>query len=297
MSEQPSAPIVKVDGIYEIARGLFVIPDLGVPLVPNIGVIVGNEAVLVVDTGMGPRNATNVLTRVNEIAAGKKIYLTTTHFHPEHSFGASVFAEHATVLVNRDQNLDLLNKGEGYLDFFRSFGDSVSRELESVELIVPEKVYDDYFSLDLGGRTVEMQAVGRAHTRGDQVIRVPELGAIFCGDLVEESQFSIFPWFPPEDVDVSGVRWLNVIDRLINFQDKLVVPGHGRVGDGDLLREVYKYLNFLKREVWTRKGSGMDDEQIQVEIEAEALALHPSWVGREWIEKGVQCLCSEFVPN
>lgn len=290
---QPPAPIVHVEGIRDVAKDFYVIPDLGVPLVPNIGIVGGTDAVLVVDTGMGQRNATNVLAEVERIANGRRIYLTTTHFHPEHSFGAAAFAEQATFLMNAAQLVDMHTKGPGYLEFFRTFGPSVARELEDVEFVEPSIVYDTDYSLDLGGRIVTMHATGRAHTKGDQVIRVPELNAVFCGDLVEESQFAIFPWFPPDDNDVSGVRWITVMESLIAAGDTLVIPGHGRVSDDALLRDVLTYLEFLRDQVWSRHAAGMSEDQIADEVQAAARKLHPEWVGEEWIEKGARCLCAE----
>lgn len=294
MSDQaPPAPVVRVESITDVADDLYVIPDHGVPLVPNIGIVGGRDAVLVVDTGMGPRNARNVLAEVEKIANGRKIYLTTTHFHPEHSYGASVLAEHATFVMNRAQLEDIRTKGPGYLEFFRTFGHTVAAELEGVEFADPAVVYETEYSLDLGGRLVTMHATGRAHTKGDQVVRVPDLQAVFCGDLVEESQFSIFPWFPPEDADVSGIRWIRVMEGLLAAGDTLVIPGHGRVSDRSLLQEVHDYLQFLRQEVWSRHAAGLYDDQIVEEVFALARARHPQWVGEEWIEKGVRCMCSE----
>lgn len=293
----PPAPIVRPDSIEEVARGLMVIPDHGVPLVPNIGIVLGERAVLVVDTGMGPVNAEHVLAKVREVAGDRELYVTATHFHPEHSYGLGALAPHATVLLNAAQVEDLRVKGEGYLDFFRTFGEPVARELEGVAFVAPDVVYVTEYALDLGGRLVTMHATGQAHTKGDQVIRVPDASAVFCGDLVEESQFSIFPWFPPEDVDVSGTRWIGVMESLMRAGDTLVVPGHGRVSGPSLLEEVHGYLTFLRREVWSRRDAGMPEEQIIDEVGAQARSMHPRWVGEEWIEKGVQCFCAEHVPG
>ena len=289
----PPAPIVITDGITDVAPGIFVIPDNGVPLVPNIGVVCGDTGVLVIDTGMGPLNARHVLDRVREIANDRAIYVTTTHFHPEHSYGISAFAPEATVLMNEAQLTDLQTKGEGYLEFFRTFGQSVAEQLVDVSFTTPDIVYEAEYDLDLGGRIVRMRATGQAHTKGDQVIRVPDASAVFCGDLVEESQFSIFPWFPPEDVDVSGTRWIGVMEGLLTAGDTLVIPGHGRVSGSSLLEEVHDYLQFLRDEAWSRKAAGMADDRITAEVYEMAKAAHPRWVGEEWIEKGVQCFCAE----
>ena len=289
----PPAPIVVTSGITDVAPGLFVIPDRGVPLVPNIGVVCGDRGVLVIDTGMGPHNAGEVLASVRAISNDRPLFVTTTHFHPEHSYGLAALDGEATVLMNRAQLEDLRTKGPGYLEFFRTFGDTVARELEGVEFVEPDIVYDAAYELDLGGRVVTMHATGQAHTKGDQVIRVPDASAVFCGDLVEESQFSIFPWFPPDDVDVSGTRWINVMAGLRAAGDTVIVPGHGRVSGPELLETVHDYLTFLRKEVWTRKAAGQSDDVIVAEVHELAKSEHPTWVGEEWIELGVRCLCAE----
>lgn len=286
-------PAVRVAGAQELARDLVVIPDPRVPLVPNIGVIGGRDAVLVVETGMGTDNAAKVLEFAAEHAKGRRLYLTTTHFHPEHAFGAQVFAGEATYLCNRAQAEDLKERGPGYLEMFRGLGEPVARRLAGVTPAAPDVVYENAYDLDLGGRVVQLRASGRAHTRGDQVIRVPDADVLFAGDLVEAAHFAIFPWFPPHDTDVSGVRWLGVMERLAQRGDGIVVPGHGEAGDQRLLTDVRDYLRLLRDETWVRRDSAMSEQTIAEELTALMTARHPEWAGREWIEKGVGCLCSE----
>jgi len=286
-------PVVHIAEVRELDRDLVVVPDGRVPLVPNIGVIGGRDAVLVVETGLGPRNAEKVLEFATEYARGRRLYLTTTHFHPEHAFGAQVFAGEATSLVNRAQAEDLKVKGAGYLDMFRGLGEPVARQLEGVVLPEPDLVYDEAYDLELGGRVVQLRATGRAHSRGDQVVRVPDAGVLFTGDLVEAGQFAIFPWFPPYDTDVSGTRWLAVMERLAGEGARVVVPGHGAVGGPELLADVRDYLRLLRDETWVRRDSAMSEETIVEEVRALMIEQHPEWVERDWIEKGVGCLCAE----
>lgn len=298
MSEHPlPEPVVQIAGAREIARDLVVIPNQRVQLVPNIGVIGGTHAVLVVETGMGPGNAETVLKFAAEYANGRKLYLTTTHFHPEHAFGAQVFAEEATFLINQAQAEDLATKGAGYLEMFKGLGESVAYHLAGVELVTPDVVYDSAYDLDLGGRMVQLRATGRAHSKGDQVVTVPDAGVMFTGDLVEAGQFAIFPWFPPHDTDVSGIRWLAVMQRLAATSPQVVVPGHGDVGGAQLLADVRDYLRLLRDETWVRRDSAMSEDTIVEEVTAVMIERHPEWVGREWIEKGVGCLCAEPAPT
>ncbi|HWD83163.1 MAG TPA: MBL fold metallo-hydrolase [Kribbella sp.] len=286
-------PIVNTADVQELARDLVVVPNRHVDLVPNIALIGGTEAVLVVDTGLGPRNAQRVLAFAEEYAAGRRLYLTTTHFHPEHAFGAGVFAGVATYLVNRAQADDLTVKGEGYLTMFRQLGEPVARELQDATIPTPDLTYDETYGLDLGGRVVELRATGRAHSKGDQVVSVPDAGVLLTGDLVETGQFAIFPWFPPYDVDVSGVRWIDVLERLSAEQPRIVVPGHGDIGDARLLAQVRDYLVELRDETWKRRDSAEPEEAIATEVRALMIERHPDWRLPEWIDRGVGCLCSE----
>jgi len=288
-----SEPIVEIAEVAELARDLVVIPNRRVELVPNIGVVGGTDSVLVIDTGMGPSNAAKVLEFAADYASGRKLYLTTTHFHPEHAFGAQVFAGEATFLINRAQAEDLTAKGPGYLEMFRGLGAPVARQLEGVELASPDVVYEDAYDLDLGGRVAQLRATGRAHSKGDQVVTVPDAGVLFTGDLAEAGQFAIFPWFPPHDTDVSGVRWIQVMQRLAAQAPQVVVPGHGDIGGPQLLVDVRNYLELLRDETWVRRDSAMSEQTIVEEVRALMLERYPDWAGQEWIQPGVGCLCSE----
>ena len=99
-------PIVDTADVRELAPDLVVIPNRSVELVPNIGVIGGNHSVLVVETGW-PAERRAGARLATEYAKGRRLYLTTTHFHPEHAFGAQAFTGEATYLVNSAQAADL----------------------------------------------------------------------------------------------------------------------------------------------------------------------------------------------
>lgn len=286
-------PEVRIEGIQEVARDVLVVPNRNVQLVPNIGVVGGTHSVLVVDTGMGNENAERVLAFAREYARGRKLYLTSTHFHPEHAFGAHAFAGEATYLVNRTQAEDLERKGAGYLAMFRGLDANVAKRLADARIPVPDVVYEQSHELDLGGRVVRLRAVGRAHSKGDQVVTVPDADVLFTGDLAETGQFAIFPWFPPHDTDVSGVGWIRVMTELAASAPRVVVPGHGSVGGAEVVEGVLGYLRELRDETWRRRDSALSQDTIVEEVRALLIERHPEWAGREWIETGVACLCGE----
>jgi len=285
----PPAPIVDPSAIKEIATGVFVICDRRVPLVPNIGIILGSNAALVVDTGMGPANGRKVLEAAKRIAGQRPLVLTLTHFHPEHGFGAQVFKGAAKIHYNRSQRDELQAKGKGYLGMFKAFGPDVAKALEGTELVEPDEVYDGAStSIDLGGRTVELRTWGLAHTAGDQIAWLPQERILFTGDLAEERIFPIFPWFPPDDASIDGARWAQILSELIERQPTIVVPGHGDIGGKEILVAVRDYIVDLGKRVAAERQSGKDADAIVATLAPKIRAKHPDWSAPEWIDFAIR---------
>src|SRR5438067_3921425 len=237
---------------------------------------------------MGPRNGEIVRRHAEELASGLPLFLTITHFHREHGFGAQAFADGATIVYNREQLDDLRAKGEGYLERFRTFGDAIATQLEGVELVEPRLTYEGEHEIALGGRTAQLRTFGLGHTRGDQVVFVPEERVLFTGDLVESRCFAIFPWFPPDEVDVDGDRWIAVLEQLERLEPAIVVPGHGEVGDAGLIAAVREYLAALRAETERLAAGGASADEAVAELEPEFRRRHPDWGQPEWIAFGVQ---------
>jgi glyoxylase-like metal-dependent hydrolase (beta-lactamase superfamily II) len=285
----PPAPIVDPSAMTEIATGVFVIRDRRIPLVPNIGIILGAHAALVVDTGMGPANGQKVLDAAKRIAGSRPLILTLTHFHPEHGFGAQVFKGAARIHYNRAQRDELQVKGEGYLGMFKTFGPHVAAALAGTCIVEPDHVYDGAStSIDLGGRTVELRTWGLAHTAGDQVVWLPQERVLFTGDLAEERIFPIFPWFPPNDTDIDGARWAKILTELVSWKPAIVVPGHGDIGGAEILAAVRDYMVDLGERVAAERKTGEDADAIVAVLAPKIRAEHPDWSAPEWIDFAIK---------
>lgn len=276
-------PLVDTGAIEEIAPGVHVIPDGRILFVPNVGVVEGDRAVLVVDTAMGHRNGEAILALAERIADGRKVILTTTHFHPEHAFGAKPFERGVTYVMNVAQAEELASKGTEYVEMFSTFGPGLAELLDGVELIPPDLTYEGRLRIDLGGKVVELHDVGPAHTRGDQLIHLPGEGVLFAGDLVENGFFPILP-----DPDALGDRWLDVLATMSGLEPTVVVGGHGAVGGPELIEAFREYLETVRDRTAGLEASGAEPAEIVATIEGEMFASHDGWGNQEWVKSAVE---------
>jgi glyoxylase-like metal-dependent hydrolase (beta-lactamase superfamily II) len=280
--EQAAPPPVVRGEPAEVADGVLVIPDGRVPLVPNVGFVIGDHAVLVIDTGVGRRNGAYVLEHARRLAGGRPVFLTTTHFHPEHSFGAQVFKGEATIIYNRQQRDELHRKGAAYIEMFKGLGPDIAAQIADIELTDPDVTYDGQAEIDLGGHRAVLRSWGPAHTAGDQTILV-DGRVLFGGDLFETRMFPIVPYFPPADTDVDGSRWITVLGQLIALDPAVVVPGHGEVTDVSLIRDVRDYLDYVRSQASRLRASGASAADAATAIEQGARARWDTWANPEWI--------------
>jgi glyoxylase-like metal-dependent hydrolase (beta-lactamase superfamily II) len=287
MTDTP--PLVPEGATQQIHERAHVIPDQRIPFVPNAGIVVGDRATLVIDTAMGPRNGARILAEAQRLGGGRKLILTTTHFHPEHAFGSQAFSD-AVYVCNAAQADELADKGPEYIEMFSGFGPALAELLAEVELVAPDVVYEgERARLDLGGIDVELHAIGTAHTRGDQVVFLPGPRILFAGDLVEDRFLPIFP-----DPDAVGSRWLAALDRLEALDPAIVVGGHGNVGGVELIAAVRDYLATVRDRVAALHSEGRSLAEIEVTLEPELAERQAGWDNLEWIKSAVDGFHSEL---
>jgi glyoxylase-like metal-dependent hydrolase (beta-lactamase superfamily II) len=281
MNEQvqaPSAPLIPEVAPQQLAERVWVFPDQRINLVPNIGVVIGEHSALVVDTGMGRRNGERLLERVRQLT-DKPLLVTLTHFHPEHGWGVAPFVGQATIVYNRVQREELMEKFAPFVELFSSFGPEIAELLRGVELVAPHVVYGgDGAEIDLGGVIVRLSYHGPAHTRGDQLVLLPEERILFAGDLVENRFFPILP-----DEDAHGSLWIALLEQMERLGAETVVPGHGEVGGASLIGEVREYLEHVRDRVNEASAGGPSSDDVKVQLESEIRGRYETWENEIWI--------------
>jgi glyoxylase-like metal-dependent hydrolase (beta-lactamase superfamily II) len=239
---------------------------------PNIGIVVGDRATLVVDTGLGARNGAIVLKQAEKLGKTPILYLTTTHFHPEHAMGEQAFPPH-TVIVRPSVQQDEMNKhANEMMDLFRGFSAQSKELLQDVKLRPPDIVFDQEVKLDLGGVTARLFWWGPAHTQGDEMIFVVQDSVLIPGDIVQDK---IVPNMPNADASVRN--WLSILDRLEPLQPRFVIPDHGPLGDGSLIAKERVFLLELQTRSLELKRQGKSADEAAATVTAEFKKKYADW--------------------
>jgi glyoxylase-like metal-dependent hydrolase (beta-lactamase superfamily II) len=254
----PQASLVREGVTEKLTSHVWAIPDGGASLVPNVGIVVGKKAVLVIDTGMGARNAETVLRELARVGAGKPIYIVTTHVHPEHDMGAHAFPKDSKLIRSKDQVEDIAaGAGMNLVPVFAQRSALNVELLEGARHRQADIVFDKQYSLNLGGVTAKIFAMGTNHTYGDTVVLVD--GVLFSGDVAMRPQ----PSFANPSAKIS--HWLESLDKLEALKAKQIVPSHGAFGDNAIIAGYRAYLTRIRdRAAELKKAGKSQDETIQV---------------------------------
>jgi len=259
VAQTPPAPIVQVEGLRQISAHVHIIPDNSVPLVPNVGYIVGERAALVIDTGLGPRNGAAVYDVAKKLAGARRLYLVTTHVHPEHDLGAQAFPDTTTLIRSTDQVKEIADTGLGLAKVFAGRSAINAELLKDADFRKADVTFERDYDLDLGGVQVKLIAMGPNHTVGDTVIWVESERVLFAGDIAMRNQ----PAFASPRSSLQ--HWLASLDRLEALKPAIIVPSHGPTGDGTAFIIGYRaYLTEVRdRTAAAKRAGGGIDQAVE----------------------------------
>lgn len=239
---------------------------------PNIAIVIGGKATLVVDTGMGERNGAIVVREVEKLSRNPKLFLTTTHFHPEHAMGDQAFPANTILIRPRVQQEELDRRKDEFIQMFNSFSPEAKELLKGVTLRPPDILFDREATLDLGGVSARLFWLGTAHTRGDELIFVKEDSVLISGDIVQDK---IVPNMPNDDT--SPRNWISILDQLAPLNPRYVVPDHGALGDGSLIAKERAFLIDLQERSLELKRNGVPVAEAGKRMTDYVKAKYPDW--------------------
>lgn len=214
-------------GFEEIAAGIYVRHGAVAEETPenqgaiaNIGFVVGNDAVAVIDSGGSLPDGERALAAIRQVTDKPVKFLINTHMHPDHIFGNQPFAAAgATIVGHRRLPAALAARADFYK---QSMAEQIGPELAGeVTVIPPGDTVADERRVDLGGRVLVVKAWETAHTDNDLTVYDETTRTLFAGDLL------FMDHCPVLDGSLNG--WLAQIPALAAIPAERVVPGHGPV--------------------------------------------------------------------
>lgn len=278
-------PLVREGATEQVSAHVHVIQDQNVPLVPNVGIVVGTEATLVVDTGLGPRNGERIRREVDHLTDNALLYAVPTHYHPEHSLGVGGLGPDTQVVLPHIQ-LEEMAGGSGIRDAFASRSALTAELLDGVEYPEGDLLFDDELTLDLGGVTARVFTLGGTlHTRGDALVWIDDERVLFAGDIVMQN---IFPSFTGAGDDGSVQRWLDALDRLEALDPQIIIGAHTDRGGASLIAAWREYFETVQTRVAQLRSEGRTVEEAADTLTAELEARYPDWRGANRVAGAVR---------
>ncbi len=189
----------------------------------TIGAVVGAEGVAVIDTRTSHRRADELIADLRALTRAPIVFVVNTHMHYDHTFGNARFRP-APIWGHVRCAARMSDDGEATRDRVISRLPDLADELAEVEIVPPDRVFEEAALVDLGDRQVELRYLGRGHTDNDIVALVPDAEVLFAGDLLENGA-------PPSFGDAYPLAWPETGARLLDLVQGAVAPGHGEVAD------------------------------------------------------------------
>jgi len=235
--------------VTEVRPGVFVhegrhvgLTDPGRDDIANVGFIVGERCVAVIDPGGSVENGRRLAAAVRARTDLPVCYVFLTHVHFDHVLGASAFVREgdrdAPEVIGHEHLKVAIEANRAF--FAENFAAELGDDPELARVVAPTRTIADEARFDLGGRTLIARAHGTAHTDADLSVLDTATGTLFAGDLVFRERIPV--------LDGSVLGWLDELAELEAVGPAYVVPGHGTPADdyGVATDDLVRYLTALR---------------------------------------------------
>lgn len=259
--------------VIEVAPGVFVhegVHEIAAPenlgAIANLGFVLGEEAVAVIDTGGCARAGARLHASVRQITTLPIRFVIASHVHPDHLFGHAAFApDHPTFVGHAKLPAALAMRGGYYLDDLHEAFGAIA---DGTEVVAPTMLVRDRAELELGGRTLTLVAHPTAHTDNDLSVFDDATGTLWLADLLFMERLPV--------IDGSLLGWLKVLEKVLGWPAERVVPGHGPASAPwpAAAADQVRYLERLRDDIRAVIASGGTIERAVATVGADERA---SW--------------------
>lgn len=200
----------------------------------NCGVVIGSEAVLVIDTLIAAKNAKRLINEIKAITDKPIKYAINTHHHPDHSWGNSEFSKLGATIIGQKNLPTTLEQAKQTLDNSESFG-LTKEDVIGTTIKLPDILMDNFLQIDLGDIHVDLQYLGASHSIDSITAFIKEDNVLFVGDILFNKYH---PFLGEGDIP----NWTRALARLSKSKAKIIVPGHGPAATKKDIKEMSDYL-------------------------------------------------------
>jgi quinoprotein relay system zinc metallohydrolase 2 len=265
-----AAPVLS---ITEVAPGIYV--HFGVHEAPdtrnhgaiaNIGFIVGDRCIAVIDTGGNPEQGRALKNAIKHTSNKPVCYVINTHVHPDHIYGNSAFKEAGVRFVGHEKLARAMAaRGPFYIDKAK---DLLGIDLSPKDIVPPDMLVSHQTDIDLGGRILKLTAHPAAHTDNDLTVYDPLTETLWIADLLFIEHLPV--------IDGSLKGWLGILDELERQSFKRVIPGHGPLVTDwpQSMQPEKQYLQMLLTEI---KDTIKEGGYLEQALETVGYTAKPHW--------------------
>ena len=243
----------------------------------NVTLVVGDGAALVVDTLSTPAQAAELRAAVRAVTP-HPVTIVNTHHHFDHCFGNAVLAaDGADIWAHAAAAAHLRERGTHWQrEWYRQWlptEPELAEGLAEATILPPNRTVRTEATLDIGGRAVRLEHLGRGHTDGDLLVWVPDVDVLVAGDLVEESG-------PPDFGDGYPLEWPETLAALAHQLSpaSVVVPSHGAPVDQAFVRAQHGLLTELDWLIRDGHADGAPERAVAAKspfgAESSLVAVH-----------------------
>ncbi len=244
-----------IEAAVEVQNGVFVRPgNNGIIFedknIANIGFIVGEEAIAVIDTGGSINEGKQLICQIRKVSKLPIRYVINTHVHPDHTLGNSAFDDANITFVghhNLAHAMGVLSK-----TYLRRYNEKTGENISDESIILPQTKVLDELEIDLGNRAITLIATQRAHTNNDLLVHDQKTGTLWLSDLLFHKHIPVIG----KSGSVGG--WLDVIQKLKSKSINNIIPGHGplKINWDEAANDQIRYLTQLRDDI--RKNISTD---------------------------------------
>lgn len=262
-----------IEPATEVQTGVFVRPsENGVIFednnIANIGFIVGDKEIAVIDSGGSVKEAQQLKCKIKKVSDLPIRYLINTHVHPDHTMGNSVFDNPNITFIghhNLSHAIAILSK-----TYLRRYNEKSSEKLSEKSIFFPKKIVTDELEINLGNRILTLIAIQKSHTNNDLIVHDKKTDTLWLSDLLFHKHVPVIG----KSGSVNG--WLKVVQQLRDKGVKNIIPGHGplKLNMDNVSDAQTRYLTLLRDEI---RANISKDADLSHAIENIGLSESPKW--------------------